>query len=243
MLISSFSTSAAIKGNLIFDNLSIINFKNNFIMLTKEKYFFRSLLNSFFVSSVAALISTFVSSLAGYWYAFYEKKGKTNVFFLLSFFPILIPTFITVVPFFMIFNNLNLIDTYFAIIIGSITLSFNIYLFRQSSKIIPKELIKIARLDGLTEFKIYLSIYIPCMKPVFITALLLSFLDAWNSILIPLVLIQSKEKFTNSIFLNSFGTIWSSDYGTVMVALIVSLFPIFFVFILFQKYFKSGINM
>lgn len=243
MIISSFSTSAAIKGNSIFSNISFNNLINNFNSLLKEKHFFRSLFNSLFISSVAAFISTIISSLAGYGYAIYGKNKKAKTLFVFSFFPILIPVFITVVPFFIIFNTLNLIDTYTAVIISTITLSFNIYLFKQNSKLMPMELIKLAKIDGLNDFKIYSSIYIPCMKPVFITALLLSFLEAWNSVLIPIVLIQSKEKITNSLFLNSFGTIWSSDYGLVMIALVVSLFPIIFTFVLFQKHFKSGINI
>ncbi|MDD2625262.1 MAG: carbohydrate ABC transporter permease [Bacilli bacterium] len=243
MLISCFSTNSAIKGNDILNNISLNNFIFNFNLLIKEKYLINSLLNSFIVSIFASLLSVFMSSMAGYGYMICEKNKKIKKLYLFSFFPMLIPSFILIIPIFLIFNSLNLIDTYIALIIGSISVSFNIYLFKQNSKLLPIELLKIARIDGLSEFSIYKKIYIPCMKPVFVTALLLSFLESWNALLIPSVIARSKEMFTNTLFLNSLGTIWSSDYGLLMISLIFSTIPIIVLFIIFQKNFKSGINI
>lgn len=82
---------------------------------------------------------------------------------------------------------------------------------------------------------------IPYLKPVFISAFIITFFESWNSILIPVVIIQSSEKFTNSIYLNSIGSIWFSDYGVLMASLLISTLPTLISFLIFRHYIKRGI--
>lgn len=79
------------------------------------------------------------------------------------------------------------------------------------------------------------------IKPVFISAFIITFFESWNSILIPVVIIQSSEKFTNSIYLNSIGSIWFSDYGVLMASLLISTLPTLISFLIFRHYIKRGI--
>jgi lactose/L-arabinose transport system permease protein len=158
---------------------------------------------------------------------------------MLSFISMMVPLSTIVVPLFIIFKNINILDTYFSVIITSLSLPFSIYLFKQNTKFMPIELIKAARMDGLNEFEIFYKVYIPCMKPVFITSGLLIFIDSWSSLLLPVVLLQSQSKFTNSIFLNSLSGIWQSNYAVLMLALVISTLPTIILFIIFQKQFKS----
>lgn len=241
MFISSFSTSAAIKGNQIFKNLSFLNFFNNFQNLKKESYFIDSLLNSFFITTIATVLSVFISSLAGYAYSILKSKN-TERLFVYTFLTIMVPLVSIIVPIFLIFKYISLLDNYFGVIIASISLPFNIYLFKQNGRLMPMELIKAARIDGLSEFEIFTKVFFPCMRPVFITSILLTFVEIWNSLLIPLVLIQTQSKFTNSIFLNSLGSIWSCDYAVLMMVLLFSTLPLLILFIWTQKYFKSAIG-
>lgn len=240
MLVSCFSTNASIKGNQIFSDLSINNLINNFNNLFAYENFVNSLKNSIFVSIMSMVIGVFISSLAGYAYTIYKSK-HTNKLFTLSFLSMMIPTSTIVVPLFIMFNTIGILDSYFSIIITSLSLPFSIYLFKQNTRLMPVELIKAARIDGLSEFEIFYKVYIPCMKPVFITTGLLTFVDSWCSLLIPIILIQSQDKFTNSIFLNSLGGIWNSDYAVLMLALVLSTMPIILLFIVFQKQFKNSI--
>ncbi|MDD4035902.1 MAG: carbohydrate ABC transporter permease [Bacilli bacterium] len=241
MILSCFSTSAAIKGNSILSNISIINLIDNWNSLSEQKYFFSSLINSFYIAVFATTISVLISSLAGYAYTIYKSKSMDKLF-TLSFLAIMVPTVINIIPLFLIFKMVGMIDTYAAVIICCISLPFNIYLFKQNTRLMPIELIKAARIDGLSEFEIFYKVYIPCMSAVFITSSLLSFLEAWSALLLPAVILQSQSKFTNALYLNSLGTIWSCDYAVLMLSLVISTMPIIILFIIFQKYIKNGIS-
>jgi lactose/L-arabinose transport system permease protein len=137
---------------------------------------------------------------------------------------------------------IGMIDTYTAVIICCLSLPFNIYLFKQNARLMPIELIKAARIDGLNEFEIFYKVYMPCMRAVFITSALLSFLESWGALLLPVVILQSPNKFTNTLYLNSLGTIWTCNYAVLMLSLVLSTMPIILLFIIFQKYIKSGIS-
>lgn len=241
MIIATFSTSSAIKGNNIFNNLSLSNFIVNATALFNERFFLSSILNSSFISFFAGLISVIVASMAGYAYTLYKNKTMDRLF-LYSFIAMMIPGIITIIPIFLIFVTVGLIDTYFAVIISTISLPFNIFLFKQNTRLMPVELIKAARIDGLSEINIFFKVYLPCMKSVFITSFLLSFLSAWNTLLLPLVLLQSQRKFTNLIFLNSLGSVWTSDYAVLMLAIFLSTLPVIIMFLFFQKYIKNTIK-
>ena len=100
---------------------------------------------------------------------------------------------------------------------------------------------KAARLDGASDVRIFFRLCIPYLKPIFISAFIITFFESWNSILIPVVIIQSSEKFTNSIYLNSIGSIWFSDYGVLMASLLISTLPTLISFLIFRHYIKRGI--
>lgn len=118
---------------------------------------------------------------------------------------------------------------------------FLVFLFRQNIKKFPFDIIKAARLDGASDVRIFFRLCIPYLKPVFISAFIITFFESWNSILIPVVIIQSSEKFTNSIYLNSIGSIWFSDYGVLMASLLISTLPTLISFLIFRHYIKRGI--
>lgn len=244
MILSCFSTNASIKGNSIFLDISFSNFFNNWESLFQEKYFFSSLFNSFLVSTISALFGVLIASMAGYAYTIY-KSEKTEMLFLFSFYSMMIPVAAILIPTFLIFKYVNLLDTYLAVILTSISLPFLIYLFKQNSQLFPIELIKAARMDGLSEIGVFFKIYIPSMQSVFIAAIMISFFNAWNAFLIPVVILQSQNKFTNAIFLNSLGSVWYGDYAVMMLALLLSTLPTIIIFMVFQRHLKNsftGIN-
>ena len=152
-----------------------------------------------------------------------------------------IPASSLLLPTFLIFKNLSLLNTYFALILSSLNTPFLVFLFRQNIKKFPFDIIKAARLDGASDVRIFFRLCIPYLKPVFISAFIITFFESWNSILIPVVIIQSSEKFTNSIYLNSIGSIWFSDYGVLMASLLISTLPTLISFLIFRHYIKRGI--
>ncbi len=243
MIICSFSTDAAIKGNTVFQNLSFENFIRNIVTAINQKNFLKSILNSILVSVLSSVISIAISSIAGFVYGIYGKRDKLlNSTFLATIVTMYIPTVTIVIPIFLLLRQLGLLNSYIAIIILSTNIPFLVFLFKQNAELFPIELIKAAKLDGASEIKIFIKIFTPYFKHIYITAFLFSFFDAWNSVLLPVIVIQSSEKVTNSVFLNSISSIWNSDYAVVMVSLIISTLPSFLVFILFRNYMINGVS-
>lgn len=180
------------------------------------------------------------ADFAGFGYEFHRSK-LSELFFTVTVLSMYIPASSLLLPTFLIFKNLSLLNTYFALILSSLNTPFLVFLFRQNIKKFPFDIIKAARLDGASDVRIFFRLCIPYLKPVFISAFIITFFESWNSILIPVVIIQSSEKFTNSIYLNSIGSIWFSDYGVLMASLLISTLPTLISFLIFRHYIKRGI--
>ena len=173
--------------------------------------------------------------------AIVHRSKLSELFFTVTVLSMYIPASSLLLPTFLIFKNLSLLNTYFALILSSLNTPFLVFLFRQNIKKFPFDIIKAARLDGASDVRIFFRLCIPYLKPVFISAFIITFFESWNSILIPVVIIQSSEKFTNSIYLNSIGSIWFSDYGVLMASLLISTLPTLISFLIFRHYIKRGI--
>ncbi len=241
ILISSFNTSVDIKKGDLFTNASLKTFIANFNVVMSNSDFLVSMGNSILVSVVAVGVGLLFASLAGYAYIIYKSK-RTEVLFYISFFCIMIPSTVTIIPLFMMIQKLNMLNSLITISLMSLSLPFLIYLFRQNTKLFPTELIKAARIDGLGEFQIFFKIYVPYMKSIFITSALILFIDSWNSFLIPLVVVLSKNKSTLALYLNNIGSANNSDYGVFMLAIFLSIMPVIILFIVAHKYFRLDTN-
>jgi len=238
---STFNTSVNIKKGDIFSNASFQNWVNNFSKLTNDSNFANALRNSIIVAIITVFIGVLLASLAGYAFIVYRNKFMDKLFNF-SFFSIMVPSSAIIIPLFMMLKMFNMLDSLFSIVLVSLSLPFLIYLFRQNTKLFPTELIKAARIDGLNEIMIYFKIYLPNMKAVFVTASLILFIDTWNSLLYPLVIIQSQKNITLPVYINSIGSSATSDYGAFMIALMISTFPILLVFVIAQRYFRAGMK-
>ena len=154
-----------------------------------------------------------------------------------------IPEATLLIPTFLLFKNLGMLNTYFAVVMASMSVPFLLYLFRQNALLLPKEIIKSAKLDGASEISIFFRIFIPSLKDVVIAAFIISFLNAWNTILLPVVILQSQSKFTNAIYLNSLGSVWFGDYAVLMTSIVISTLPMVVMFLVFQRYIKKAADM
>lgn len=116
------------------------------------------------------------------------------------------------------------------------------FIIKQNANSFPIELIRAAQMDGLNEFNIFLRVFLPYLKPVLITAAIITFIDSWNSFFIPLIIIQSPDKMTLPLFLNNIGASQNADYGAFMLALFLSTIPAMILFAISQRYFKMGMK-
>lgn len=199
----------------------------------------RVLFNSLFVSLTFVLLSLAVCTLAAYGLSKFEFKGRNFIFitFLLS---MMIPYQATLIPLFQLFANLDMLNTYFALIAPQLCYPFAIFLMRQNLLAFPTALIEASRIDGAGELKIFLRVVLPSMKPALAATAIYLFMMQWNNFMWPLVVVSSEDMYTFPVALSSLIGFSIIDYGQVMAGITIATVPIIIFFLLLQRHFISG---
>ena len=195
----------------------------------------RNVANSVFVSLSRVFITLFTSSFAGYIFAKYHFKGK-NLAFGVILIQIMIPFQVVMIPNYLLIVRFGLIDSLWALIIPSMVNAYGIFMMKQFIESMPAELMDAARIDGASEFGIYSRIILPQMGPPLASLGIFTFMDTWNDYLWPLIVLTSPEKRTIPLLLVWFQTQHTSNQGLVLAASILTLLPIFFVYIFLQRW-------
>jgi multiple sugar transport system permease protein len=195
----------------------------------------RNLMNSVVVSLARVFITLFTSSFAGYIFAKYHFKGK-NLAFGVILIQIMIPFQVVMIPNYLLVVKFGLIDSLWALIIPSMVDAYGIFMMKQFIESMPAELMDAARIDGASEFGIYSQIILPQMGPPLASLGIFTFMSTWNDYLWPLIVLTSPEKRTIPLLLVWFQTQHSANQGLVLAASILTLLPIFFVYIFLQRW-------
>lgn len=195
----------------------------------------RNAMNSVIVSVARVFITLFTSSFAGYIFAKYHFKGK-NLAFGVILIQIMIPFQVVMIPNYLIVVKLGLIDSLWALIVPSMVDAYGIFMMKQFIESMPGELMDAARIDGASEFGIYSRIILPQMGPPLASLGIFTFMATWNDYLWPLIVLTSPEKRTIPLLLVWFQTQHTSNQGLVLAASILTLLPIFFVYIFLQRW-------
>ncbi|MCR4741190.1 MAG: carbohydrate ABC transporter permease [Lachnospiraceae bacterium] len=198
-------------------------------------------LNTVKLTVIVTLLQILTSSFAAYAFAKLEFKGR-NLLFLAYIATIAVPWQVYMVPQFIFMRKLGLADTHLAIIILQAFSAFGVFLMRQFYEGIPDSLCEAARIDGMSEYKIYASIMLPLSKPALSTLVIFTFVNTWNDFLGPLIYLTSDSKKTLQIGIKMFISQYSAEYGLIMAASVLSLIPVLIVFMSLQKYFVAGIT-
>lgn len=207
-----------------------------------ESPFFKWLLNSTLIAVIVVFVVLFSSTLVGYIFARYNFKMKKFLFMVLLA-TMMVPAQTTMIPAFLLINKMGLYDTLWAVIIPTCISAFGIYLCKQFCEEIPKELLESARIDGASDFIIYLKIVLPQIRPAIGALAIFSFLECWNDYLRPLLYLSSTDKMTLPLALSYFSTSHSSNLSATMAAAALIMVPTAIVFMIFQKQFVKGIAM
>ncbi len=202
--------------------------------------FGRFFLNSLFISITSTAGTLVTSGLAGYAFSHIQFKGRTWTFALLVA-TLAIPGEVTIVPAFLIMRELDWIDTYYALIVPSLTSVFGIFLMRQTFLRMPRDLYEAARLDGCGHFRYYTGIVIPLNLAAFASLGLLTFLSQWNAYLWPLLVTNRTEMRTVQVGIRYFidselGTQW----GALMAASTFVVLPTLIAFLIAQRLLVEG---
>lgn len=189
---------------------------------------------------IVTTLQILTSSFAAYAFAKLEFKNR-NTLFLAYIATIAVPWQVYMVPQFMMMRSFGLNDTHLAIICLQAFSAFGVFMMRQFYKSIPDELCEAARIDGMNEYKIYAHIMLPLSKPALSTLVIFTFVSTWNDFLGPMIYLKTESKKTLQIGLRMFISQYSSEYGLIMAASVISLIPVLIIFLSLQKYFVEGI--
>ncbi|MGI8458210.1 MAG: carbohydrate ABC transporter permease [Propionibacteriaceae bacterium] len=199
------------------------------------------MVNSLIISVASVLISVFISLLAGYAFAKYRFRGRDALFGLMLL-TIMVPIQVIVVPEFVIISKLGLVNSNWSVILPSAAQAISIFMARQFLIAVPNELIEAARVDGTSELQIFLRVVLPMSGPLIAVLTILTFVWRWNDFVWPLVALQTPDKFTVSVGLNSLNGAYAHPWDQVMAVTLISMIPVIVVFLVFQKQFVQGIS-
>jgi len=199
--------------------------------------------NSSIVTISTTLIALFTSTLAGYIFAKFSFRGR-NILFFVILSTMMIPIPVIVIPLFLMMSAFRWVNTFWALIIPGLVYPFGIFLMRQFIKTIPDSFMDAARLDGASEWRIYLRVIIPLTKAAFFALVMMLFLRSWNDFLWPLIVIEQSTKWVLSVGIvqavqeNIDETI---NRSLLYAAIIVTILPPIMIFVAVQRYFTGGL--
>ena len=195
------------------------------------------IVNSLIVSVGQTFLTLVLASLAGYGFARTEFPGK-RILFAVVLAGLAVPEQAVVIPLHRLFADLDLHNTYSALILPRLAAPFGVYLMTQYFKAIPKDIDEAAMLDNASRFKIFWKVLLPLTIPAQATLGIFSFLGAWNDYLWPLISATKPEMFTITVGMASTQTNFaqSEGLGFLMAQAIFAGLPVFIVYLFFQKY-------
>jgi multiple sugar transport system permease protein len=202
----------------------------------------RFYLNSLFVTGSRVFITLFTSSYAGFIFAKYKFWG-CNAFFAILMATMMVPFQVIMIPSYLILVKLKLIDSLWGLILPALVDAFGIFMMRQFIESIPNELIDAARIDGASEFRIYLKIILPQMGAALATLGIFTFMYVWNDYLWPLVVITSTERRTLPLLLTWYNSQHASRIDLMMAASVLVLLPILIVYLFIQRWIVKGVAL
>lgn len=209
-------------------------------LAARDYHFGLAYFNSIKIAAINLTGAVLTSTLAGYAFAKIKFRGR-NLLFLLYLATMMIPSQVTLIPKFVMFNKMGLTGTHMTLILPGLITITGTFLMRQYFMQIPDELRESARVDGANEFLIWARIMVPVAKPNMASLAMVVFLWNWNSYLEPLVFLSDWRLYTIPIALTNFIEESVTEYNLVMAAAASALVPAFIVFLLGQKFLIKGL--
>jgi len=243
IVLTSFKESSQIIRNgfnLDFDFKSL-KLDNYEYIFTGDHHYFRWFANSIMLTFVQTVLTLFISAWVGYGFAFYAFKGKTALFVCVLI-VMMIPFEILMLPLYREIIAMDLTDSYWGIMLPSLANPIAIFFFSQYLKSIPREIVDSGRIDGCSEYGIFLKLILPIMKPALAAMAIFVGMTSWNNFLWPLLVLKDPAKFTLPIGLSSLMSPYGNNYQLLIAGSVLSIVPIVILFISAQKYFIAGMT-
>jgi len=220
------------------DYLYLDNFKTVFNDFPYMNWYANTLVVTFFI----VICTLIVSALAAYAFARMDFTGKGTIF-AIYIATLMIPLEVRIIPQFLVFKELNLINTHMALVLPWLFNGFAIFLLRQFFVSIPFELSEAAKIDGCSEFRTFIQIILPLAKPALMSLTIITFTWSWNSYMPPLIYINSSTKQLISVGITTLRSQYVENFGGQMAGASLALIPVILVYLLAQKYFVEGVAL
>lgn len=216
---------------------------SSYVEILTNKNVWRGLVNTLIVVVPVMFIGVFVSSLAAFAFAKLQFKGK-NVLFSVLIASMMLPGVITMTPAYVLFDSIGWVNTWYPLMVpGMFGTAACIFFMRNYLMKIPNELIDAGKVDGLSNFKIFMKIIMPLIKPALIAQIILWFFAGYNDYFGPMIYLDSKNIFTLQLFLTNFSDQHVGDIPTNMATCVFSLIPALTVYAFAQKALVRGISL
>ncbi len=241
MLSSSFKTEKdvfAMPFQLISETFNVNNYKE---VWTGKYNYPLMYLNSVKVTFISVFFCIITSCMAGYGFSKLKFPGRDKIF-LLYLATMMVPHQLLMVPKFLIFKELGIYNTHWALILPSVFSIYGVFMMRQYMMQISEELSEAARIDGAGDLRICFQIISPLCKPAIVTLVILFFTWNWNDYDNALIFLNSKDLYTVNLGLVNFMDETGMKYSLIMAASVLSILPIFVIFLCAQKYFVGGLS-
>lgn len=241
MLVTSFKTNADIRANrtkFLPTEWTLEGYRTAFEKAPIAQWF----INSMLVVICITVAVIFTSTLIGYVFAKYEFRGK-KVLFVILLATMMVPPQVTMIPRYLMIQEMQLFNTIWALIVPGLVSAFSIYMARQFIADLPDSICEAAKMDGAGPFRIYWSIVLPNIKPAIGSIGIFTAMMNWNDYLNPLLMLNDMEKMTLPLGLVIFDTQRVSDMSATMAAASMMMMPMIIIFVLFQKQFIKGMTL
>lgn len=199
--------------------------------------------NSFYITAVSVTATLLTASMAAYAFAKIRFPGA-NFLFILFLATMMIPRQVTMIPLYLIMSKIGWLDSHLSLIVpGALFNAFAVFLLRQFIMSIPKELEEAAFIDGAGSFRIYWKIILPLIRPALAAVGIFVFLGSWNNFLDALIFLNTPEKFTVPLLLNTFKGLYIADWALMMAGTTISVIPVLLIYIVAQKQIIEGVTL
>jgi ABC-type glycerol-3-phosphate transport system permease component len=239
MILNSLRTTSEILSSksLLPEALTFVNYET---LHTRTKFWIQ-FKNSLIVAFYGTGFSIVIAALAGYAISRYRSmfiSAFSRSLLMLQMFPLIL----ALIPLFIMFRNLNLINSYYSVILLYITvhLPFAIWMYKGFFDAIPKDLEEAAWIDGCTRLQSFVKIVLPISGPGVAAVAIFSFLFSWNEFLIANIFLRNEQLMTIPVGLQLFMQQYATDWGSLTAAATLAMMPVFVFFLFVQKYMVHG---
>jgi len=212
---------------------------SNYTDVLSDPTFLRWILNAFIYAAAATVLNVLFSGMAGYALSRMNFPGR-DIIFLTTLAVMMIPLAVTLIPKFLVVNNLRVVDTYWALILPAMAQPFSVFIMVQFMKGLPRELEESAKIDGASVWRTFFQIILPQVRPALVAVAIITFQGAWNDFMWPLVALGSRDMYTLPVGLFYFKSAHYTQYNLLLASSLFNTVPILILFFIFQRYFIEG---